>query len=158
MQCPHFAVEKWGLNGARRASGRNAFALFVCLSGALEANAVRIAPGEFFSRPSERGRDRIAAGRAGDQRAAHHAASSLGDSSCSRGSVTPVDVGQQGGEGSPAYGVTVIASPPVGLPTLQTGRVSDPGYGRNPGRRRTGCGPSGWTPSIFQPSGSALKL
>ncbi len=52
VQCPHFEVEKWELDRARRASGRNAFALFVCLSGALEANAVRIAPGEFFLVPA----------------------------------------------------------------------------------------------------------
>ncbi len=52
VQCPHFAVEKWNLDGVRRASERNAFALFVCLSGALEANATRIAPGEFFLVPA----------------------------------------------------------------------------------------------------------
>jgi len=52
VQCPHFVVEKWSLKGARRASGRPAFALFVCLTGAVEANAVRIGPGEFFLIPA----------------------------------------------------------------------------------------------------------
>ena len=52
VQCPHFAVEKWDLSRARRASERRAFALFVCLSGALEANGVRIEPGEFFLVPA----------------------------------------------------------------------------------------------------------
>ena len=52
VQCPHFAIEKWNLDGVRRASGRNTFALFFCLSGAVEASATRIAPGEFFLVPA----------------------------------------------------------------------------------------------------------
>ncbi len=52
VQCSHFAVEKWDLQHARRASDRNAFALFVCLTGAIEANAVRVAPGESFLVPA----------------------------------------------------------------------------------------------------------
>lgn len=52
VQCSYFTVEKWDLKSARRASERNAFALFVCLSGALEANTVRLAPGEFFLVPA----------------------------------------------------------------------------------------------------------
>jgi mannose-6-phosphate isomerase len=52
VQCPHFAVEKWDLRSARRASERRAFALFVCLSGAITANAVRIEAGEFFLVPA----------------------------------------------------------------------------------------------------------
>lgn len=52
VQCPYFVVEKWDLKNARRASERSAFALFVCLSGAVEVNATRIAPGEFFLVPA----------------------------------------------------------------------------------------------------------
>jgi mannose-6-phosphate isomerase len=52
VQCPYFTVDKWDLSSARRASERSAFALFVCLTGALEANAVQIAPGEFFLTPA----------------------------------------------------------------------------------------------------------
>jgi mannose-6-phosphate isomerase len=52
VQCPHFTVEKWDLKSARRASERSGFALFVCLSGALEMNAVGLEPGEFFLVPA----------------------------------------------------------------------------------------------------------
>lgn len=52
VQCPHFVVEKWDLDQARRASDRNAFALFVCLNGGLEANRVRLRAGEFFLVPA----------------------------------------------------------------------------------------------------------
>ena len=52
VQCPYFTVEKWDLERARRAPERSTFALFVCLSGAVEANAVRLAPGEFFLVPA----------------------------------------------------------------------------------------------------------
>ena len=52
VQCPYFTVEKWDLKSARRASERSAFALFVCLNGAVEASAVRLAPGEFFLLPA----------------------------------------------------------------------------------------------------------
>jgi len=48
VQCPHFAVEKWQLVSARRASERRAFALFVCLSGSGECVGIRFAPVDFF--------------------------------------------------------------------------------------------------------------
>lgn len=52
LQCPHFEVEKWALKEARRASDQPAFALFVCLSGALEVEAQRFNPGDFFLTPA----------------------------------------------------------------------------------------------------------
>lgn len=52
VQCPYFSVEKWDLESARRASDCSAFALFVCLGGALEVNAIRLRPGEFFLVPA----------------------------------------------------------------------------------------------------------
>ncbi len=52
VQCPYFTVEKWDLNRARRASERSAFALFVCLSGAVKVDEVRLEPGEFFLVPA----------------------------------------------------------------------------------------------------------
>lgn len=52
LQCPYFTVEKWDLKGVRRASENDAFALFVCLSGALEVNPVRLEPGQFFLVPA----------------------------------------------------------------------------------------------------------
>src|SRR5450432_2361283 len=52
MQCPHFVVEKWNLDSARAASHRRAFALFVCLSGEVEADATRMQPGDFFLVPA----------------------------------------------------------------------------------------------------------
>jgi mannose-6-phosphate isomerase len=52
VQCPYFTVEKWDLKSARRASERIAFALFVCLSGTVEMNAVHLLPGEFFLVPA----------------------------------------------------------------------------------------------------------
>ena len=52
VQCPYFTVEKWDLKNPRRASEKSACALFVCLSGAVEVNAVRLEPGEFFLVPA----------------------------------------------------------------------------------------------------------
>lgn len=52
LQCPHFAVEKWDLQRARRAAENSGFALFVCLSGAVAVNATRLEPGEFFLVPA----------------------------------------------------------------------------------------------------------
>ena len=52
VQCSHFTVEKWDLGSARRASERSAFALFVCLNGAVEMNAIRLEPGQFFLVPA----------------------------------------------------------------------------------------------------------
>jgi mannose-6-phosphate isomerase len=52
VQNAYFTVEKWELAGARRASERSAFALFVCLDGALEVNGVDLEPGEFFLVPA----------------------------------------------------------------------------------------------------------
>ncbi|MEO7166586.1 MAG: type I phosphomannose isomerase catalytic subunit [Spartobacteria bacterium] len=52
VRCPYFEVEKWDLDRPRPASERGAFALFVCLSGALEANGLCLAPGEFFLVPA----------------------------------------------------------------------------------------------------------
>jgi mannose-6-phosphate isomerase len=52
VQCPHFVVEKWNLEGARRASGQSAFALFVCLSGMVKAGELSLGPGKFFLVPA----------------------------------------------------------------------------------------------------------
>ncbi|MBA3543796.1 MAG: class I mannose-6-phosphate isomerase [Chthoniobacterales bacterium] len=52
VQCSHFEVEKWELQSARRASDQPAFALFVCLRGAVEAETLRFKPGDFFFMPA----------------------------------------------------------------------------------------------------------
>jgi mannose-6-phosphate isomerase len=52
VQCPYFNIEKWDLEHVRRASERSAFALFICLSGAVEVNAIHFKPGEFFLVPA----------------------------------------------------------------------------------------------------------
>ena len=52
IECPHFVVEKWDLSSVRRASERRAFALFVCLSGAVESAGYQFAPGDFFLVPA----------------------------------------------------------------------------------------------------------
>jgi len=52
LRCPHFAVEKWDLEKARQASDRAAFALFVCLQGAVEMKGLVLRPGEFFLVPA----------------------------------------------------------------------------------------------------------
>ncbi len=52
VRCPHFLVQKWNLQRARSASDRPAFALFVCLEGAVEMNHVVLRPGEFFLVPA----------------------------------------------------------------------------------------------------------
>lgn len=52
LRSSYFCVEKWDLRQARRASEGNAFALFVCLNGAVEVNGSRIQRGEFFLVPA----------------------------------------------------------------------------------------------------------
>lgn len=52
LQCPDFAVEKWALEGPRVATDRCAFALFVCLRGAVEIGGVQVKPGDFFLVPA----------------------------------------------------------------------------------------------------------
>lgn len=52
VQCPYFEVEKWDLDRPRRASERRAFALFVCLSGAVQMNGFGGAAGDFFLVPA----------------------------------------------------------------------------------------------------------
>ncbi len=52
VECPHFVVEKWNLESPRRSSERPSFALFVCLSGAVETGGLRLGPGEFFLVPA----------------------------------------------------------------------------------------------------------
>ncbi len=52
VRCPHFVVEKWDLREGRHASEGAAFALFVCLHGAVEVNGLPIVPGEFFLVPA----------------------------------------------------------------------------------------------------------
>ena len=52
VRCPHFVVEKWDLRAGRLASENAAFALFVCLHGAVKVNGLPIVPGEFFLVPA----------------------------------------------------------------------------------------------------------
>jgi mannose-6-phosphate isomerase len=52
VRCPHFVVEKWSLDRARRASERVAFALFFCIEGGVEVNGLQLKPGEFFLVPA----------------------------------------------------------------------------------------------------------
>ncbi len=52
VSCPYFMVEKWELIQPRAASERRAFALFVCLTGAVEAGGEQFVPGEFFLIPA----------------------------------------------------------------------------------------------------------
>ena len=53
VSCPSFEVEKWKLESARPASAEAAFALFVCLEGAIEVGADRFRrPGDFFLVPA----------------------------------------------------------------------------------------------------------
>ncbi|MGH8092573.1 MAG: type I phosphomannose isomerase catalytic subunit [Chthoniobacterales bacterium] len=52
VRCPQFVVEQWQLREGRRASDEAAFALFVCLHGAVEVNTLQIVPGEFFLVPA----------------------------------------------------------------------------------------------------------
>ena len=50
--CPHFVVEKWDLTAERPAFDRAAFAIFVCLSGELEAAGERFRAGACFLVPA----------------------------------------------------------------------------------------------------------
>ncbi len=51
--CPQFVVEKWELAKARPASDQDAFALFICLQGAVEMQGTVLRPGEFFLVPAK---------------------------------------------------------------------------------------------------------
>jgi mannose-6-phosphate isomerase len=51
ISCSHFAVEKWRLDKPRVTATESAFALFVCLEGALEVAGLPIVPGQFFLVP-----------------------------------------------------------------------------------------------------------
>jgi len=52
---PHFVVEKWELNGPRRVLDRAAFAIFVCVSGAVETADLQFQPGDFWLMPANAG-------------------------------------------------------------------------------------------------------
>lgn len=52
LRCPHFAVEKWDLEGERGALDRAEFAIFVCLRGELEAAGEIFRAGDFFLVPA----------------------------------------------------------------------------------------------------------
>ncbi len=52
LESPHFVVERWELSAARPASDRAAFAIFVCLDGAVECRGVAARPGDFFLVPA----------------------------------------------------------------------------------------------------------
>ena len=54
VNCPHFRVERWALDGARTAlegtGGR--FAIFTCLEGKVDCAGVAFCPGDFFLVPA----------------------------------------------------------------------------------------------------------
>jgi mannose-6-phosphate isomerase len=52
LQSPHFVVEHWELSVARRASEEAAFAIFVCLEGAVKCGDMEARPGDFFLVPA----------------------------------------------------------------------------------------------------------
>lgn len=52
LESPHFVVERWELSAARPASERAAFAIFVCLDGAVECGGMEARPGDFFLVPA----------------------------------------------------------------------------------------------------------
>jgi len=52
IECLHFAVEKWEIEGERPALDRAAFAIFVCLSGELEALGEIFRAGDLFLVPA----------------------------------------------------------------------------------------------------------
>ena len=52
LESPHFVVERWELNAARPASERAAFAIFVCLEGAVKCGDMEARPGDFFLVPA----------------------------------------------------------------------------------------------------------
>jgi mannose-6-phosphate isomerase len=52
LKSPHFVVEQWNLRAARVASERAAFAIFVCLEGAVKCGEMEARPGDFFLVPA----------------------------------------------------------------------------------------------------------
>ena len=52
LESPHFVVERWKLGAARVASERAAFAIFVCLEGAVKCGEMEARPGDFFLVPA----------------------------------------------------------------------------------------------------------
>jgi mannose-6-phosphate isomerase len=52
LKSPHFVVERWKLSAARVASERTAFAIFVCLEGAVKCGGMEARPGDFFLVPA----------------------------------------------------------------------------------------------------------
>jgi mannose-6-phosphate isomerase len=52
LQSPHFVVERWDLSAARPASEEAAFAIFVCLEGAVQCGEMEARPGDFFLVPA----------------------------------------------------------------------------------------------------------
>ncbi len=65
VDCPHFLVEKWDLPKARRASAEPACALFVCLTGAVAIDDLRLGPGEFFLIPATAAASKLSPAGAG---------------------------------------------------------------------------------------------
>src|SRR2546423_6429304 len=54
-QSPLFLVEKWDLSHPRKASDRDTFAIFVCLTGAVETAGIQLNIGNFFLMPASAG-------------------------------------------------------------------------------------------------------
>ena len=52
LESPHFVVERWKLDAARVASEQAAFAIFVCLEGAVKCGELEARPGDFFLVPA----------------------------------------------------------------------------------------------------------
>ncbi len=54
LESPQFVVERWKLGAARVASEQAAFAIFVCLEGAVKCGEMEAGPGDFFLVPAAR--------------------------------------------------------------------------------------------------------
>jgi mannose-6-phosphate isomerase len=52
VDCTHFHVEKWNLNGPRDAMPLGEFAIFTVLTGAVKAGGLEFQPGDFFLMPA----------------------------------------------------------------------------------------------------------
>jgi mannose-6-phosphate isomerase len=59
VRCPQFVVEKLMLDRPRRASEREAFALFFCIEGGVAVNGLQLQRGEFFLVPAGAAESRL---------------------------------------------------------------------------------------------------
>lgn len=52
VECEYFRIEKWNLETARAAHKEDQFAIFTCISGAVECGTASFKPGDFFLVPA----------------------------------------------------------------------------------------------------------